>query len=50
MEEETFLQVKGFLQGYIENEVDMNEYGTCRAKCSEYTYAESKGCYKAGLA
>jgi len=46
VEEETFLQVKGFLQGYIENEVDMNEYGTCRAKCSEYTYAESKGCYK----
>ena len=33
-------------KGYIENEVDMNERGTCNSKCSEYTYAESKGCYK----
>jgi len=45
-EGETFLKVKGFLQGYIENEVDMNDYGTCKSKCSEYTYTESKGCYK----
>jgi len=45
-EGETFLRVKGFLQGYIENEVDMNERGTCRSQCSKYTFTESKGCYK----
>jgi len=45
-EKETFLAVKGFLQGYIENEVDMNELGSCKSKCSEYTYAEPVGCYK----
>jgi len=45
-EGQTFLQVKGFLQGYIENEVDMNEWGTCKSQCSDYTYAEPKGCYK----
>jgi hypothetical protein len=45
-EEQTFLAVKGFLQGYIENEVDMNEGGSCKSKCSEYTYAEPVGCYK----
>jgi len=44
-ENESFLAVKGFLQGYIENEVDMNEGGSCKSKCSEYTYAESVGCY-----
>ena len=36
------------LQGYIENEVDMNELGTCKSKCSEYTYAEPLGCYRDG--
>jgi len=44
-ENESFLAVKGFLQGYIENEVDMNEGGSCKSKCSEYTYSESMGCY-----
>ena len=34
------------VQGYIENEVDMNERGTCKKECSAYTYAESRGCFK----
>lgn len=46
VEGQTFLQVKGFLQGYIENEVDMNEWGSCKSQCSDYTYTEPKGCYK----
>jgi len=45
-ESETYLKVKGFLQGYIENEVDMSDLGSCKSKCSEYTYAEAKTCYK----
>merc|ERR1719495_1849225 len=46
VEGQTFLQVKGFMQGYIENEVDMNERGTCNSKCSEYSFTENKGCFK----
>ena len=33
-------------QGYIENEVDMNDRMTCKSSCSAYTFAESKSCYK----
>merc|ERR1719167_1850656 len=46
VEGQTFLKVKGFMQGYIENEVDMNERGTCNSKCSEYSFTENKGCFK----
>lgn len=34
------------LQGYIENEVDMNADGTCRDNCAAYTVAENHGCFK----
>jgi len=45
-EGDTYLQITKLLQGYIENEVDMNERGTCKKECSAYTYAESRGCFK----
>ncbi|CAG0885492.1 unnamed protein product [Darwinula stevensoni] len=32
----TYLQVTDLLQGYIENEVDMNSEGTCTQTCSAY--------------
>lgn len=34
------------LQGYIENEVDMNSDGTCRDNCAYYNVAENHGCFK----
>merc|ERR550519_616910 len=43
---ETYLEITKLLQGYIENEVDMNDRMTCKSKCSAYTFAESKSCYK----
>jgi len=43
---ETYLEVTKLLQGYIENEVDMNPSQSCKSKCSAYNYAESEGCYK----
>jgi len=45
-EGETYLQITKLLQGFIENEVDMNDRGTCKASCSEYTFTSNKGCYK----
>jgi hypothetical protein len=43
---ETFAQVTKLLQGYIENEVDMNTDGTCRDNCAYYSLASRHGCYK----
>jgi len=45
-EGETYLEITKLLQGYIENEVDMNDRMTCKSSCSAYTFAESKSCYK----
>ncbi|XP_053609789.1 uncharacterized protein orion isoform X2 [Plodia interpunctella] len=42
----TYEMVKRLLQGYIENEVDLNSDGTCRENCAYYTVAENKGCFK----
>ncbi|KAI5639122.1 hypothetical protein NE865_08322 [Phthorimaea operculella] len=45
-EGETYAQVTRLLQGYIENEVDMNADGTCRDNCAYYTLATNHGCFK----
>ncbi|XP_028172666.1 uncharacterized protein LOC114361723 isoform X2 [Ostrinia furnacalis] len=45
-EGETYAEVTRLLQGYIENEVDMNSEGTCRDNCAAYTVAENHGCFK----
>ncbi|XP_026760961.2 uncharacterized protein LOC113519932 isoform X1 [Galleria mellonella] len=46
IEGETYDQVTRLLQGYIENEVDMNADGTCRENCAFYTLAQNHGCFK----
>ncbi|RZC38220.1 uncharacterized protein BDFB_003195 [Asbolus verrucosus] len=43
---ETYEEITQLLQGYIQNEVDLNPEGTCRENCAEYTYTKSHGCYK----
>ncbi|XP_068633245.1 uncharacterized protein orion isoform X1 [Battus philenor] len=45
-EGETYAEVTRLLQGYIENEVDMNAEGTCRDNCAYYTLAKRHGCFK----
>ncbi|CAH2981054.1 unnamed protein product [Chilo suppressalis] len=45
-EGETYAEVTRFLQGYVENEVDMNSDGTCRDNCAYYSVAERYGCFK----
>ncbi|KAJ8731650.1 hypothetical protein PYW07_004814 [Mythimna separata] len=42
----TYAEVTRLLQGYIENEVDLNSDGTCKENCAFYTLAENHGCYK----
>uniref|UniRef100_A0A2M4A7E9 Putative secreted protein n=2 Tax=Anopheles triannulatus TaxID=58253 RepID=A0A2M4A7E9_9DIPT len=46
-ENETYLQFTRLLQGYIENEVDMNTENTCRETCAHYQYGHrQEQCYK----
>ncbi|CAH1638020.1 unnamed protein product [Spodoptera littoralis] len=42
----TYAEVTRLLQGYVENEVDMNSDGTCKENCAFYTLTENHGCYK----
>lgn len=46
IEGETYITVTRLLQGYIENEVDMNNDNTCRENCNAYQFTESYSCYK----
>ncbi|XP_034832290.1 uncharacterized protein orion isoform X3 [Maniola hyperantus] len=43
---ETYEEVTRLLQGYIENEVDMNSDNTCRENCGHYTLAKHHTCFK----
>ncbi|XP_035909015.1 uncharacterized protein LOC118510803 isoform X1 [Anopheles stephensi] len=46
-ENTTYVQFTRLLQGYIENEVDMNTDNTCRETCDHYQYGhEQQQCYK----
>uniref|UniRef100_A0A182QRI8 Uncharacterized protein n=1 Tax=Anopheles farauti TaxID=69004 RepID=A0A182QRI8_9DIPT len=46
-ENTTYVQFTRLLQGYIENEVDMNPDNTCRETCDHYQYGhEQYQCYK----
>ncbi|XP_034101872.1 uncharacterized protein LOC117566450 [Drosophila albomicans] len=40
----TYDEVTRLLQGYIENEVDLNNDGSCRRICSDYYNTTSKSC------
>uniref|UniRef100_U5EP73 Putative secreted protein n=1 Tax=Corethrella appendiculata TaxID=1370023 RepID=U5EP73_9DIPT len=46
IENENYLQITRLLQGYIENEVDMNSDSTCRENCGAYPVADIHGCYQ----
>ncbi|CAF4907893.1 unnamed protein product [Pieris macdunnoughi] len=43
---ETYEEVTRLLQGYIENEVDMNPDMTCKENCAYYTLSKNYGCFK----
>ncbi|XP_017130379.1 uncharacterized protein LOC108148044 isoform X2 [Drosophila elegans] len=41
----TYEEVTRLLQGYIENEVDLNSDGSCGRDCSYYKSTKSEGCF-----
>lgn len=43
---ETYDEITNLLQGYVQNEVDLNPERTCRENCLEYSFTKSHGCYK----
>lgn len=43
---QTYEELTELLQGYLQNEVDLNPEGTCRESCSEYAYTKSHGCFQ----
>lgn len=44
--EKTYIELKQLFQGYIVNEVDLNNDNTCRENCAYYGYAKVHGCYQ----
>ncbi|XP_033224884.1 uncharacterized protein LOC117177907 isoform X2 [Belonocnema kinseyi] len=44
--EETYTELKQLFQGYIVNEVDLNDAKTCKENCGYYTFAKQEGCYQ----
>lgn len=40
----TYGEVTNFLQGYIENEINLNEENSCKRSCSDYQIAELSLC------
>lgn len=43
---ENYDEVTRLLQGFVENEVDMNDEETCRENCGFYQSTKSQGCFK----
>ncbi|KAH8414603.1 hypothetical protein KR215_009923, partial [Drosophila sulfurigaster] len=42
----TYDEVTRLLQGYVENEVDLNNDESCSETCSDYNNTSTKGCFK----
>ncbi|XP_077292900.1 uncharacterized protein LOC143915942 isoform X2 [Arctopsyche grandis] len=45
-EGKTYVALTRLLQGYVENEVDMNDQNACRENCAYYQVAKNHGCFK----
>lgn len=41
----TYEEITNFLQGYLDNEVNLNPDGTCRNTCDDYGVTENHMCY-----
>lgn len=42
VEGENFLQITRLLQGYVENEINLNSQGSCTQQCSDYSLSTSR--------
>jgi Domain of unknown function (DUF4803) len=45
VKDETYVMFTGLMQGYVENEVDLNSYRSCWQNCGYYQFTENFGCY-----
>ncbi|XP_070139630.1 uncharacterized protein [Drosophila kikkawai] len=45
----TYEEVTRLLQGYIENEADLNADRSCKQECSTYQHSKTQGCYDGEL-
>uniref|UniRef100_A0A1B6KBP6 Uncharacterized protein n=1 Tax=Graphocephala atropunctata TaxID=36148 RepID=A0A1B6KBP6_9HEMI len=46
VEGETYVQLTRLLQGYIQNEVDLNSQESCKENCNYYQVTKQHGCYE----
>ncbi|CAL7947526.1 unnamed protein product [Xylocopa violacea] len=44
--DETYTTLRQLFQGYIVNEVDLNNDVSCKENCAYYEYSKVRGCYK----
>lgn len=42
--EDEAIQVTNLLQGYVENEANLNKEGSCSGSCSDYKFARNRYC------
>lgn len=42
-------QITNFLQGYVDNDVNLNNVDTCTKSCSDYKATTSYGCHQETL-
>lgn len=38
------MQVTNFLNGYVDNEINLNKEGSCWNTCEDYRFAQNYGC------
>lgn len=46
IKDENYIEITELLQGYVQNEVDLNPDGNCWENCAAYKYTKSHSCYK----
>lgn len=44
--DKTYTELEQLFQGFIVNEVDLNNENTCKENCGYYTYSKVHGCFK----
>lgn len=41
---DTYTQLTNFIQGYVDNEINLNPYGSCAPYCSDYKSTKNYDC------
>jgi Domain of unknown function (DUF4803) len=46
VKDETYVMFTGLMQGYVNNEVDLNSYRSCWQDCGYYNFTDNFGCFE----